>query len=133
MKRTFQPSNRVRKAKGQKPAPLIEGTPSVPVLAIHTTGDLFVPIEMEQIYAQEVIDNGLGHLLVQRSMRDVGHCTFTGDEFVESYEALFAWVEDGVVPAGEDLIGDIGSPTLGCAFTTGDGGSGFRFTLPGCP
>ncbi len=107
--------------------------PSVPVLSIHTTGDLFVPIEMEQLYAQEVIDNGLEHLLVQRSMRDVGHCSFTDEELVQSYTDLFAWVETGVKPAGEDLIGDISSPTLGCDFTTGTDVLGFRFALEPCP
>lgn len=126
-------ANRVRKSQGAQPAPIINGTPSIPVLSIHTTGDLFVPIEMEQLYARKVIDNGLGDLLVQRSMRDVGHCTFTGDEIVQSYTDLFAWVETGVKPAGEDLIGDISSPTLGCDFTTGAGGSGLRFALEPCP
>ncbi len=127
-------SNRVRKSQGNQPAPIINGTPSIPVLSIHTTGDLFVPIEMEQIYAQEVIDNGLGDLLVQRAIRDVGHCSFTGAEWVQSYTDLFNWVDNGVKPAGEDLINDISSPTLGCDYTTtGVGGSGFRSRLAPCP
>ncbi len=126
-------ANRVRKSQGTKPAPIINGTPSIPVLTIHTTGDLFVPIEMEQLYAREVIGNGLGDLLVQRAIRDVGHCTFTGEELVQSYTDLFSWVETGVKPAGEDLIGDISSPTLGCDFTTGAGGSGLRGFLETCP
>jgi len=126
-------SNRVRKSQGIKPAVLINGTPSVPVLAIHTTGDLFVPIEMEQIYAREVIANGRGDLLVQRAIRDVGHCSFTPDELVQSYSDLFEWVETGVRPLGEDLLNDMGSPTLGCDFTTGAGGSGFRGFLAPCP
>ena len=41
-----------------QPSVLIDGTPSVPVLSIHATGDLFVPIEMEQHYAREVRANG---------------------------------------------------------------------------
>lgn len=126
-------ANRVRNSQGIQPAPIVNGTPSVPVLSIHTTGDLFVPIEMEQLYAQEVRDNGLEDLLVQRSMRDVGHCSFTGDELVQSYTDLFAWVETGVKPAGEDLIGGISSPSLGCEFTTGAGGSGLRSALEPCP
>lgn len=128
-------ANRVRNSQGTKPAPIINGTPSIPVLTIHTTGDLFVPIEMEQLYAQEVIGNGLGDLLVQRAIRDVGHCTFTGEELVQSYTDLFSWVETGVKPAGEDLLGDISSPTLGCDFTTAgdDNSSGFRFALEPCP
>jgi pimeloyl-ACP methyl ester carboxylesterase len=126
-------ANRVRKSQGNKPAPIINGTPSIPVLSIHTTGDLFVPIEMEQVYAQEVIDNGLGDLLVQRAIRDVGHCSFTGAEWEQSYTDLFNWVDNGVKPAGEDLINDISSVTLGCEFTTGSGGSGLRGFLESCP
>jgi pimeloyl-ACP methyl ester carboxylesterase len=129
----IEAAKRVRKAMGNKPAPIIEGKPSIPVLSIHTTGDLFVPIEMQQIYGQEVMDNGRGDLLVQRAIRDIGHCTFTGEELVQSYIDLFAWVETGVKPAGEDLIGDISSPSLGCAFTAGEGGSGFRGVLEPCP
>jgi len=126
-------SNRVRKSQGNKPAVLIDGTPSIPVLTIHTTGDLFVPIEMEQVYAREVIANGRGDLLVQRAIRDVGHCSFTADELIQSYTDLFDWVHTGVKPAGEDLLGDISSPSLGCEFTTGAGGSGFRDRLEACP
>ena len=126
-------SNRVRKSQGSQPAPIINGTPSIPVLSLHTTGDLFVPIEMQQIYAQEVIDNGRGDLLVQRAVRDVGHCTFTAEELTRGYSDLFAWVESGVRPAGEDLIGDISSPSLGCEFTMGAGGSGLRGFLEPCP
>ena len=82
-------ANRVRNAQGTKPAPIVNGTPSVPVLSIHTTGDLFVPIEMEQLYAQEVIDNGRDDLLVQRAIRDIGHCSFTGAELQQAYTDLF--------------------------------------------
>ncbi|WP_420450587.1 hypothetical protein [Ilumatobacter sp.] len=126
-------SNRIRKSNGLKPAPIIDGTPSVPVLVIHTTGDLFVPIEMAQIYTREVRDNGLEDLLVTRAIRDIGHCSFTGEEWIESYTDLFTWVETGERPDGEDLIGDISSPTLGCDFTTGTGGSGLRRFLEPCP
>ncbi len=116
-------ANRVRNAQGTKPAPIVNGSPSIPVLSIHTTGDLFVPIEMEQIYAQEVIDNGLSDMLVQRAIRDIGHCSFTGAELQQAYSDLFEWVENGVRPAGEDLLNDISSPTLGCEFTVGAGGN----------
>ena len=122
-------SNRVRKSQGSKPAVLINGTPSIPVLTIHTTGDLFVPIEMEQIYAREVAANGRSDLLVQRAIRDVGHCSFTGDELIESYTDLFTWVETGIRPVGEDLIADIGESDLGCDWTKGVDGSGLRPVL----
>lgn len=124
-------SNRVRRSKGLKPAVLVDGDPTVPVLSIHTIGDLFVPIEMEQIYAREVVANGKQDLLVQRSMRDVGHCTFTGSEWIQTYTDLFEWVETGVRPAGEDLLGDISDPDLGCRWTIDDGGgTAFRPLFP---
>lgn len=123
---------RWRRPWGNKPAPLIKGNLYMPVLSIHTTGDLFVPIEMEQIYAREVEANGYSDLLVTRSMRDVGHCTFTGEEWQQSYSDLFNWVENGVKPEGEDLLNDISSPDLGCDFTIGDGGSGYRGYLDPC-
>jgi hypothetical protein len=87
---------------------------------------------MEQIYAREVIENGRGDLLVQRAIRDIGHCSFTGAELQQAYTDLFEWVENGVKPAGEDLLNDISSPDLGCEFTVGAGGSGFRFALDPC-
>jgi hypothetical protein len=70
---------------------------------------------------------------VQRAIRDVGHCTFTGEEIVSAYSDLFTWVETGVKPAGEDLVNDISSPSLGCQFTSPTGGSGFRGALEHCP
>lgn len=109
-------AKRVRKAQGTKPAPILHGTPSVPVLTMHTIGDLFVPIEMEQIYAAEVAANGREHLLVQRAIRDVGHCTFTEAEWIDGYQDLFDWVDTGTAPAGEDLS-DLSDPLVGCAFT----------------
>jgi pimeloyl-ACP methyl ester carboxylesterase len=117
-----------------QPSPVIEGTPSIPVLTIHTTGDLFVPIEMEQHYARDVAAHGRSNLLVQRAIRDVGHCTFNAGEYIAAYTDLFAWVEDGVKPAGEDLIGGISSPRLGCAFTIGTTSSTqLRARLEACP
>jgi pimeloyl-ACP methyl ester carboxylesterase len=114
-------SNRVRRSQGQQPAPIINGDPSVPVLSIHTIGDLFVPIEMQLVYADRVEANGKSDLLVQRAIRDVGHCTFSGSEWVQSYTDLFAWVTTGDAPKGEDLRKDISEPLLGCDWTLTDG------------
>ena len=114
------------------PVPIVTGTPDVPVLSVHTTGDLFVPIEMQQIYAQKVLENGRSDLLVQRAIRDVGHCSFTREEIQQSYTDLFNWVETGERPLGEDLSTEISKPTLGCQFTTGEGGSGLRSLIETC-
>ena len=112
-------ANRVRKAQGTKPAPIINGTPDVPVLTLHTIGDLFVPIEMQQLYAAEVAANGRSDLLVQRAIRDVGHCTFTLQEWIDSFDDLFEWVEEGTEPAGDDIT-DLDGPLAGCQFTRFD-------------
>lgn len=125
-------ANRVRNARGTKPAPIVDGTPDVPVLTIHTLGDLFVPVEMEQIYAEEVAANGRSDLLVQRLVRDVGHCTFTRAEWTESYQALFDWVEDGVRPAGDDVF-DLAGPLVGCQFTRFDAPPSGSLRIFPCP
>ena len=77
-----------------------------PLLTLHGTGDLFVPISMEQIYRRAVDAAGTGDLLVQRAVRRAGHCAFTD---------LVAWVREGRKPAGEDLQGDLSD--VGRAFT----------------
>ncbi len=75
---------------------------------------------MEQIYAQRVAENGASHLLVQRAIRDVGHCTFTGDEIVTGFIDLVNWVEHGVSPAGDNLLvpNEVGDLEFGCNFTS---------------
>jgi hypothetical protein len=116
-----QGANRVRRSQGQQPAPIINGDPSIPVLTVHTIGDLFVPIEMQRVYATEVAANGKSDLLVQRAVRDVGHCTFSDAEWERSFADLIAWVDTGEAPDGEDLIGDIADPLLGCEYTVSTG------------
>ena len=64
------------------PFPTIEGTPQIPVMSLHQTGDLFVPLLNEVVYAQEVADNGLSDNLVQRTIRAPEHCDFSGEELV---------------------------------------------------
>jgi hypothetical protein len=91
------------------------------VLTIHTIGDLFVPIEMQRVYAAEVAANGKSELLVQRAVRDVGHCTFSDAEWKRSFTDLIEWVDTGDAPEGEDLIGDIANPLLGCEYTVSTG------------
>ncbi len=86
-----------------------------PLLTLHGTGDLFVPISLEQQYRRAVDAAGSGDLLVQRAVRRAGHCAFTGAERQRAFEDLVAWVEHGTKPAGEDLLGDLRD--AGRAFT----------------
>jgi pimeloyl-ACP methyl ester carboxylesterase len=86
-----------------------------PHLTIHGTGDLFVPISLEQKYGEIVDAAGRGDLLVQRAVRRPGHCAFSPEERVRAFDDLVAWVETGTRPAGEDLSGDL--TDVGRAFT----------------
>lgn len=86
-----------------------------PLLTIHGTGDLFVPISLEQSYRRIVEGAGAGDLLVQRAIRRAGHCTFSQEERIAAFEDLVKWVDSGQKPAGDDLLGDLRE--AGRAFT----------------
>lgn len=83
------------------------GRISVPLLTLHNTGDLFVPISMEQSYRAKVEAAGNGDLLAQRAIRAGGHCKFSEQELTAAFADLVAWVRDGTKPKGEDLTGDL--------------------------
>jgi len=110
--------------QGRHPNGLANSPPSlgnfkIPVLTLHTIGDLFVPISMEQIYARRVKAQGSGNLLVQRAIRDHNHCGFVVEEEEQAIEALVNWVEHGVKPAGDDILtpATVADPKFGCTFT----------------
>ena len=122
-----------RSTPGLTNIPLVEGTHRIPVLTLHTLGDLFVPFSMEQIYAQRVEANGSSDLVVQRAIRGVGHCQFAAAEFVQGFVDLVTWVEHGVKPVGDDVLTRevVADQFYGCAFTTETRDLG-PFTAP-CP
>ncbi len=86
-----------------------------PLLTIHGTGDLFVPISQEQAYRKIVDAAGRGNLLVQRAIRRPGHCNFSAQEREQAFSDLVAWVTQGRKPAGDDLSGDL--TNIGRRFT----------------
>jgi pimeloyl-ACP methyl ester carboxylesterase len=80
------------------------GTLQMPLLSLHTTGDGQVPINQAQILQRRVDAAGKSDLLVQRVMRDAGHCGFTNAEWEANLEALVGWVEHGQKPEGENVL-----------------------------
>ena len=104
---------------GRVDVPEIEGTFRIPVLTLHTIGDLFVPFSMQQIYAGNAAEHGRSKLLVQRAIRDVGHCTFSEAELNEGFADLVNWVRNRVKPAGDDVLtaATVAAPTYGCRFS----------------
>ncbi len=113
------PDPQGRHPNGLANVPPISGKIEIPVLSLHTVGDLFVPLIMQQIYAQRVAANGRSNLLVQRVIRDVGHCTFTIAEEESSFEDLVKWVKYGIKPDGDDVLNPsvVADPKFGCKFT----------------
>lgn len=80
------------------------GNVALPLLTMHTTGDGQVPIEDARILRRLVDRAGRRDLLVQRVIRDGGHCGFTNLEQAAGFEALVGWVERNARPAGNDVL-----------------------------
>lgn len=112
---------------GLAQVPVISGDIQVPVLTLHNLGDLFVPVLNEVEYASRVAANGKSDLLVQRAIRGVNHCGFTGNELAFAFIDLVGWVESGVKPDGDNWLdpAEVADPEFGCAFTDFDAGPPF--------
>ena len=116
---TAAPDANPRRRDGLRWIPKINGEFSVPVLTLHTLGDMLVPFHMEQIYHQRATSKGNTDKLVQRAIRAPAHCDFTVAEQARAFVDLVDWVEHGVKPAGDDVrtAVTIAQPNYGCAFT----------------
>ena len=136
-------ANRLRR-DGLRWIPQINGEIKIPVVSIHTLGDLFVPFSMQQVYQKRVAAKGNSQWLVQRAMRGASHCDFTVAEQVEAFEAMVKWERDGIKPSGDDVVtaATVAAPTYGCTYTIDtlgqdDGGTtralraGIAQSLPG--
>lgn len=106
--------------------PRVDGRPRVPVLSLHTTGDLFVPFSMEQIYARRAHSP----LFVSRAIRAPGHCDFTQAELRTGFDDLTRWIATGHRAAGDAILHPrvVAAPAFGCRFTTET-----RAGFPPCP
>lgn len=111
-------ANRPR-TDGLRWVPALNGEFKVPMVTLHTLGDLTVPFSMEQIYQKRAAARGSSAWLVQRAIRGVSHCDFTVAEQVAAFEAMIKWEHDGVKPAGDDVVtpATVAAPTYGCRFT----------------
>jgi pimeloyl-ACP methyl ester carboxylesterase len=116
-------ANRLR-VDGLRWIPKVNGDFKVPVVSLHTLGDLYVPFSMQQIYRERVEQHGNGKWLVQRAIRAPSHCDFTVQEQVEAFDAMTGWAEQRIKPAGDDVLNPatVAEPTYGCAFTRNGGG-----------
>jgi len=78
-----------------------------PTLTMHGTGDLFVPVFLEQSLKRAVDAAGNGRLLAQRLYRIGGHCQFSQPEQIRAFDDLVSWVREGVKPDGDEVYGDL--------------------------
>ena len=111
-------ANRLR-TDGLRWVPKTNARISVPVVTIHTLGDMYVPFSMEQIYKRRADKLGTSNLLVQRAIRGVSHCDFTFAEQAAAFDAMVNWEQKGVKPAGDDVLtpATVADPKYGCKFT----------------
>jgi dienelactone hydrolase len=78
-----------------------------PVLTMHGTGDLFVPIFLEQALKRAVEASGRQPLLTQRVYRIAGHCGFSQPEMIRAFDDLTKWVKQGTKPEEDEVYGDL--------------------------
>jgi pimeloyl-ACP methyl ester carboxylesterase len=78
-----------------------------PTLTMHGTGDLFVPVFLEQTLKRAVAQAGNERLLVQRLYRIAGHCQFSQPEQVRAFDDMVKWVRQGIRPEGDQVEGDL--------------------------
>lgn len=111
-------ANRLRR-DGLRWIPVVQGNIDVPVVAIHTIGDLFVPFNMIQLYRQRADAAGKGGNLVTRAVRGISHCDFTVAEQVEAFDAMVEWEENGTKPGGDNVVAaaTVAAPAFGCTYT----------------
>lgn len=116
---TADPLSNAPRPDGLRWIPKVNGQFSVPVVAIHTLGDLFVPFSMLQTYRKRADAAGSGNLLVTRAIRGISHCDFTEQEQNEAFDAMVQWEKNGTKPAGDDVVtaSVVAAPTYGCTFT----------------
>jgi dienelactone hydrolase len=78
-----------------------------PLLTMHGTGDLYVPIHLERALKHAVAEAKHDDLLVQRIYRIAGHCGFNAAEQAKSFDDLVTWARQGVRPQGDDILSDL--------------------------
>ena len=138
-------ANRLR-TDGLRWIPKANGEFKIPVVTIHTLGDLFVPFNMEQVYQKRVAAKGNSSWLVQRAIRGASHCDFTVAESEAAFDDMIKWERDGIKPLGDDVVTPavVAASTYGCKFTKNTIGpddsarttllrAGIAQSTPACP
>jgi dienelactone hydrolase len=105
-RKSGDPAYRGEHAKYEELAPF-DGGIERPLMTLHGTGDLWVPVSLEQTLKGAVTKAGHQPLLTQRVMRIAGHCGFSQPEQIKAFDDLVRWVRDGHRPDGDDVDGSM--------------------------
>jgi pimeloyl-ACP methyl ester carboxylesterase len=96
------------RARGDNPVFAdLTGELQAPLITLHETADYRVPLVLERNFRQKVEAAGSGKRLVQRVIAGAGHCGIDGRLREQAFDDLLAWMESGVAPRGDDLLGDL--------------------------
>lgn len=122
------PANGMRD-DGLRWIPVVNGEFDVPVVSIHTLGDLYVPFKHMQIHRERAEASGSSDMLVQRAIRAPSHCDFSPAEQVQAFADMINWEQNGIKPAGDEVLDPavVANPDYGCTFTSPQ-----RSNLPAC-
>jgi pimeloyl-ACP methyl ester carboxylesterase len=83
-----------------QPGRTVNGTPQVPTLRLHTTGDNIVPPEITDGYKQKMRENHGKQRLYRTAFVERGsHCTFSVSENAAAVETLLERIETGRWPS----------------------------------
>jgi len=105
-RKAADPAYRGEKTPYEEVAPF-DGRIERPLLTMHGTGDLFVPIFLEQSLKRAVTAAKRQTLLTERIYRIAGHCGFSQAEQINAFDDLVKWVREGVKPDGDETDGDL--------------------------
>src|SRR5262249_25712788 len=113
-RKTGDPEYRGASSPFEEVAPF-DGKIQRPVMTMHGTGDLFVPIFLEQSLKRAVKAAGNEQLLTQRIHGSGAHCQFSQPEMIRAFDDLVTWVRTGTKPQGDNVDGDL--TNAGMTFT----------------
>jgi ankyrin repeat protein len=114
-RKTGDPQMRSANGQYEEVVPF-DGRIERPLLTMHGTGDLYVPIVLEQVLKRAVVAAGNERLLAQRIYRIGAHCQFSQPEMIKAFDDLVTWVRQGTRPDGDEVLGDLRN--AGLTFTT---------------
>ncbi len=76
----------------------LEGRLTRPVLTMHSVFDGLAPIYNESAYREAVSAAGASDRLVQVFVNNIGHCSFSLDQYLSTVTAMDDWIDTGIPP-----------------------------------